>query len=441
MIDADRGNVFTRLVRTATKVEQHELKATLLSFMFVFVLMTAYFILRPVRDALSSDWTDAQLSWLWTSTFVFSAIAVSVYGGVISRLRFKIIVPTVYAIFAATFVGFYIAGSTLGENDYVNRAFYVWLSVFSLFHLSVFWTFMSGLYNKEQAKRLFAVIALGATAGAIVGPSIPTFFADDIGTINLLLIAAVLLLVPIPLIGVLERLRGSDLGNADMQADLTREQHLGANPFSGFQKFASNPYLIAIGLFILCYVIMNTFIYFELRKMLGDFDREIRAQYWGGIDLAVNSLAAVTALFATGRLATRAGMPFTLALIPALMVGGWLIVAVQPALAVLIGLQVARRAGNYAITRPGREMLYTIVDAETRFKAKPVIDIVVYRGGDVATAWIYTAITANLALGLAGVAIISAVLCAGWAVVGVFLGRNYDQAAVNAETTAAETRR
>ena len=212
-----------------------------------------------------------------------------------------------------------------------------------------------------------------------------------------------------------------------MQADLSRERHLGTNPFSGFQKFASNPYLVSIGLFILFYVIMNTFIYFELRKMLGDFDREIRAQYWGGIDLAVNSLAAITALFATGRLATRAGMPITLALIPLLMVGGWLIVAVQPAMAVLIGLQVARRAGNYAITRPGREMLYTIVDAESRFKAKPVIDIVVYRGGDVATAWFYTAITANLALGLAGVAMISAVLCAAWAAVGVFLGRKYER--------------
>jgi len=427
MTDAVQGNGFTRLVRTATKVEPHELKATLLSFTFVFVLMAAYFILRPVRDALSSDWSDEQLSWLWTSTFVFSAIAVSIYGGVISRLRFNVIVPSVYGIFAATFVGFYIAGSTLGENDYVNRAFYVWLSVFSLFHLSVFWTFMSGLYNKEQAKRLFAVIALGATAGAIVGPSIPAFFAADIGTLNLLLIAAVMLLLPIPLIGVLERLRVSDLGNIDVQADLSRERQLGANPFSGFQKFVSNPYLVSIGLFILFYVIMNTFIYFELRKMLGDFDREVRAQYWGGIDLAVNSLAAITALFATGRLATRAGMPITLALIPLLMVGGWLIVAVQPAMAVLIGLQVARRAGNYAITRPGREMLYTIVDAESRFKAKPVIDIVVYRGGDVATAWLYTAITANLALGLTGVAVISAVLCAVWATVGIFLGRKYDR--------------
>ena len=420
-------NALQRAIRAATKVEPNELKATVLSFLFVFVLMAAYFILRPVRDSLSSDWTDEQLSWLWTSTFFFSVIAVSIYGAVISRIRLRIIVPSVYAFFSLTFVGFYVAGSTLGENDIVNRCYYVWLSVFSLYHLSVFWTFMSGLYNKEQAKRLFSIIAMGASAGAIVGPAIPTFFADNIGNLNLLLIAAVLLMVPIPIIVKLESLRISDLGNEDVQADLAGDKKLSGNPFSGFKTFVSNPYLLAIGLFILLYVLMNTFIYFELRKMMGDFDREVRTQMWGGIDLAINSLALLTALFATGRLATRFGMPITLALIPALMIGGWVVVALSPVLAVLIGLQVTRRAGNYAITRPGREMLFTAVDAETRFKAKPVIDIVVYRGGDVVTAWLYTALTATLGLGLAGVALVAAALAAAWAGAGVYLGRKYER--------------
>ncbi|MDH3811532.1 MAG: MFS transporter [Gammaproteobacteria bacterium] len=422
-----QDNALQRAIRAATKVEPHELKATVLSFLFVFVLMAAYFILRPVRDSLSSDWTDEQLSWLWTSTFFFSVIAVSIYGAVISRIRLRIIVPSVYAFFSLTFVGFYVAGSTLGENDIVNRCYYVWLSVFSLYHLSVFWTFMSGLYNKEQAKRLFSIIAMGASAGAIVGPAIPTFFADNIGNLNLLLIAAVLLMVPIPIIMKLESLRISDLGNEDAQADLAGDKKLSGNPFSGFKTFVSNPYLLAIGLFILLYVLMNTFIYFELRKMMGDFDREVRTQMWGGIDLAINSLALLTALFATGRLATRFGMPITLALIPALMVGGWVVVALSPVLAVLIGLQVTRRAGNYAITRPGREMLFTAVDAETRFKAKPVIDIVVYRGGDVVTAWLYTALTATLGLGLAGVALVAAAFAAAWAGAGIYLGRKYDR--------------
>ena len=434
MHETRRDNQLTRLVRAATRVEANELQATILSFVFVFVLMTAYFILRPVRDSLSSDWTDAQLSALWTSTFFISIFAVSIYGAVISRVRLRVIVPSVYAFFAATFVAFFVAGKMIGDSDLVNRAYYVWLSVFSLYHLSVFWTFMSGLYNREQAKRLFAIIAMGASAGAIVGPSIPTFFADKIGNLNLLLIAAMLLMLPIPLIFRLERLRISELGNEGVQADLSGDPKLNSNPFSGFMTFARNPYLLAIGLFIVLYVVMNTFIYFELRKMMGDFDREVRTQIWGSIDLAVNSIAFLIALFATGRLATRFGMPTTLALVPALMVGGWAIVALSPVLAVLAGLQIARRAGNYAITRPGREMLFTAVDADTRFKAKPVIDIVVYRGGYMMTAWFYTLLTTTFALGTAGIAAIAAVIAGIWAGAGVFLGRRYDHQDAQDET-------
>ena len=434
MHETRRDNQLTRLVRAATRVEANELQATILSFVFVFVLMTAYFILRPVRDSLSSDWTDAQLSALWTSTFFISIFAVSIYGAVISRVRLRVIVPSVYAFFAATFVAFFVAGKMIGDSDLVNRAYYVWLSVFSLYHLSVFWTFMSGLYNREQAKRLFAIIAMGASAGAIVGPSIPTFFADKIGNLNLLLIAAMLLMLPIPLIFRLERLRISELGNEGVQADLSGDPKLNSNPFSGFMTFTRNPYLLAIGLFIVLYVVMNTFIYFELRKMMGDFDREVRTQIWGSIDLAVNSIAFLIALFATGRLATRFGMPTTLALVPALMVGGWAIVALSPVLAVLAGLQIARRAGNYAITRPGREMLFTAVDADTRFKAKPVIDIVVYRGGDMMTAWFYTLLTTTFALGTAGIAAIAAVIAGIWAGAGVFLGRRYDHQDAQDET-------
>lgn len=428
MNEVRRDSALGRAIKAVTKVEQSELQATVLSFLLVFVLMAAYFMLRPVRDSLSSDWTDVQLSWLWTSTFFVSAIAVSIYGSVISRMRLRVIVPGVYTFFALTFVGFYVAGSTLGENnDLVNRAYYVWISVFSLYHLSVFWTFMSGLYNKEQAKRLFSIIAMGATAGALAGPAVAAIFVTKIGNLNLLLIASVMLVATIPIIFRLEGLRGSQLGNTDVQNDAMNDRKLSSNPFSGFKAFASNPYLLAIGLFILLYVVMNTFIYFELRKMLGEFDRETRTQIWASIDLAVNSLTFVTAIFLTGRLATRFGMPATLALIPLFMVGGWIVVALSPVLAVLVGLQVARRAGNYAITRPGREMLFTAVDADTRFKAKPVIDIVVYRGGDVITAWFYTALTATLGFGLAGIAAIAAAIAAGWAAAGIYLGRQYDR--------------
>ena len=175
-----------------------------------------------------------------------------------------------------------------------------------------------------------------------------------------------------------------------------------------FTLLFTNPYLLGIGLFILLYVTMSTFIYMEQREMLAVFDRPKRAQILGGIDLAVNSLAIVTALFATGRLATKCGMAVMLSVIPILMVGGWLLVAAVPVLAILIALQIARRAGNYAITKPGREMLFTVVNNEIRYKTKPVIDIVVYRGGDMAMAWFHTALREIFALSLTGVAFVAA---------------------------------
>ena len=421
------NNRITRAITAATKVQPNELQATVLSFLWVFLAMCAWYVLRPVRDSLSSNWTNEQLSWLWTSTFFFSAVAVSLYGAIISRVRFKLIVPGVYIFFAMSFIGFYVAGATLSGNDIVNRIYYVWTSVFGLFHLSVFWTFMSGLYNKEQAKRTFGVIAAGAATGAIAGPAFVIAFADDIGSLNMLFVSAVLLLLPIPIMARLDRLRSTRLGNDDGAADLLRDNRLGVNPFSGFTRFVSSPYLLWIGLFILLYVMMSTFLYFEIRNPLGDLEQVRRAQIWASIDLVVNSLAAVTALFATGRLAIRLGMPKTLGMVPVIMVIAWTFVALLPVALTVYAVQVIRRAGNYAITRPGREMLFTLVDNETRYKAKPVVDTVVYRGGDVVTAWFYTGMVGAFSLGLVGVAVMGAVIAVVWAAVGAILGRKFDR--------------
>ena len=192
--------------------------------------------------------------------------------------------------------------------------------------------------------------------------------------------------------------------------------------------FVKNPYLLAIGIFILMYVTMSTFVYMELREMLAIYDRDERTEIYARIDLAINSLAFLFAIFLTGRFVTRFGMAITLALIPLLMVGGWMIVALVPLLGVLYGLQIARRAGNYAVTKPGREMLFTVVDDETRYKAKPVIDIVVYRGGDMITANFHLFLKEFLTLGLSGVAIVAAVIAGIWAAAGVYLGRRFNEA-------------
>jgi AAA family ATP:ADP antiporter len=427
MTEADRDNPFKKIVRTITLVEPNELRATVLSFLFVFTLFSAYFIVRPARDAMASEWTRADTSWLWTLTFFVSIIAVSLYGLIISRVRFSRVVPGAYIVFALSFVGFYFGSQFVANSTMVDKSFYVWLSVFSLFHASVFWSFMSGTFSKQQAPRLFAIIATGASFGSIVGSAISGFLAEEVGVMNLMLLAAGMLLLTLPMIGKLRILKDTDLGNKELQADLSEAKRLGKNPFAGFLLFIKNPYLVMIGVFILMYVAMSTFVYMELREMLAVYERAERTEILGRIDFWVNILVVLVAFFGTGRLATRFGMAATLSLIPILMVGGWLVVAAMPLLAALYGLQVFRKAGNYAVTKPGREMLFTQVDDETRYKAKPVIDIVVYRGGDMATAWFHTFLKDGLAFGLAGVAVVAAAIAGIWAITGVYLGRRYNE--------------
>jgi AAA family ATP:ADP antiporter len=290
----------------------------------------------------------------------------------------------------------------------------------------VFWSFMSDLFNKEQAGRLFGIIAAGASVGGIVGPSIPSFFSASLGTDNLMLLASAMLLVPIPIIFYLQSLKSSDLHNESLSPQ-TPQIRIGGNPFAGFKLFFSNPYLLAIGLFILLYTGISSFVYFELKNLLSDLSRAERTAVWAQMDLAVNILSIVVGMFATGRIVGKFGMPVTIALIPVLICAGLIIVAVSPFLGAVVALQVIRRAGNYAVTRPAREVLFTRVDREARFKAKPVIDIVAYRGGDMLMAWFFTGLTQGLGLGLAAVAAVGAGIAALWSIVGIYLGRWFER--------------
>jgi AAA family ATP:ADP antiporter len=390
--------------------------------------MSAYYILRPVRDAMASDWSDAEVSWLWTLNFFISTAVVALYGALVARFPLRLLVPATYGIFALTFFIFYALALSINDRALIDKSFYVWVSVFSLFHISVFWSFMSELFNKEQAGRLFGIIAAGASVGGLIGPSIPSFFSAYLGTDTLLLLASALLLLPIPLILYLQTLKASDLGN-EASAAKPIPSRIGGNPFAGFTLFISNPYLLAIGLFILLYTGISSFVYFELKNLLAELSRAERTAIWAQMDLAVNVLSIAVGLFATGRLVGKFGMPVTIALIPMMICTGLIIVAISPFLGAVIALQVIRRAGNYAVTRPAREVLFTRVDRETRFKAKPVIDIVAYRGGDMLMAWAFTGLTQGLGLGLAAVAAVGAGIAALWAMVGIYLGRWFEQEA------------
>lgn len=414
-----------------TKIERNEVTAVLLSFLLVFVLMTSYSILKPLRDALAADWGNVGLSLTWTVNFGLSLIAVAAYGVALTYVRFRVMVPAVYVFFALTFLALYVFRTQVPDPTLVNKGFYVWVSVFSLFNLSVFWSFMTDLYNNEQARRLFGMIAAGTTVGAIAGPVITATLVDRLGANGLLLLSAALLTVPVFLIPVLRRLKVAALKNAESSADLSPQQAVGTNPFAGFSVLFADRYMLAICAFILFYVTINTFVYFELQDLTRQYSLEFRAKIWSVIEITTNVLTLVTAALITSRIVIRLGMQTALALMPVLVALGILALVAAPVLIVLAVFQVGRRVGNYAITRPSREMLFTVLDREARFKAKPVIDVVIYRGGDVMTAWLFTLLADKAGLGLTGIAMVIGGIAAAWAMIAVWLGRAYRLRAAN----------
>lgn len=418
-------NFLNRFAKITAKIEPNELRAVMLSFSFVFTILASYYILRPVRDAMSSDWSDAQLSTIWTFTFLISFFVVSLYGYACSKIKFKLLVPSIYGIFALTFYFLFLLTNFFPGLNLINQIFYVWVSVFSLLNISVFWSFMADTYNKEQAKRLFGFIAAGSSLGAFCGPLITILFAKTVGSNGLILISATMLFIPVLIAIFLQRIKETDLQNTTPSE--FNEQPMGAKIFSGFKELGLNPLLLGIGIFIVLYSGMNTIFYYALKNFLTDVDQATRTQIWAGIDLAVNVLSILTAMFGTGRLAARFGLSVTLPLVPMIITILLFTFALSPMLWTFVGLQIVRRAGEYAITKPAREMLFTTVDRESRFKAKSVIDVVIYRGADVSWGWAYTSLTQLLGFGLAGIAVIGALIASIWSLLAVYLGRNFDR--------------
>jgi len=417
--------IVSRFVEHMILIRPQEQRATAASFTMVFLLMASYFVLRPVRDAMASDWSDAEVSLLWNIQFFLSAGLVSLYSLAVSRLAFRWVVPVVYGGFAASFLLFFLATPKLANPDLAEKAFYLWVAAFSLFNLSVFWSFMADTFRREQGQRLFAVIGSGASAGAIAGPGIPALWADSLGIDALMLLASLGLLLVVPLIFYLQRLKVTDLDNRTGHADLV-DHRIGGLWWSGFRDVLRNPYLLAIAAFITLYVFIGSFVYFEQKNLLAAYTRTERTQILGAIDWIVNTLTFLCAFLVTGRMVQRLGMTITLALVPIMVTVGLLVLAVAPLIVVLLALQVTRRVGNYAVTRPARELLFTEVSMDERFKAKAVIDVVVYRGGDALSGSLFALLTEGLGLGLAAVAAIGAAIAATWSALGLFLGRLFD---------------
>ncbi|MDQ8189842.1 NTP/NDP exchange transporter [Roseibacillus persicicus] len=412
--------LFTRL----TQVEPSEAKGALISFVFVFMLMASYTIMKPVRDALPSDWGDVSLAMQWTYTFIFSTIAVVIYNLCASLVSLRRLVPGVFAFFATSFIAIYLAYKTgQVEVTLLGKIFYVWTSVFNLFQISVFWSFISQHYNKSESKRVFGFINTGASAGAIAGPLLILQLAEHINAANILLITGIVLLLTLPLIHLLNRIFDQKEQNKQTPPKLS------PNPFSGFMEFITHRRLLGIAAFIFLFTGISAFLYVAQTDLLRDYSRAERKELLGSVELATNTLTILLGIFATNRLARRFGMATTLSLIPFLVALLLLLLSANPAVVFVLALQVVRRAGNYAITRPAREILFTAVDREARFKTKPIIDVMVYRGGDVVWIWVLAFLgDAWLKLGVTPTLCIGAAVAVLWGIVGIFLGKTHDAA-------------
>ena len=416
-----------KIRRAATLIEENETRAVVTSFVTGFTVMAAYFILRPVRDSLASDWTDAEISHLWTIQFFLSLALVMVYGLACAKIRFRLLVPAVYSFYAVTFALFFLGVTFVDDAVLLDKTFYVWVSLFSLFHLSVFWSFMADTFNPEQAKRLFFFIGAGVSAGAAAGPLVAAVLARSLGNNNLMLLAAGILLLAIPMILRVQRLKITDLHNEAVHANLAVAK-MGGTWWAGFRDFLTSPYLLTIGLFILLYTAMQAFIYFETTELLRIYEqREERTTILALRDAVANILTFGLGLFVTGRLVRRLGMPATLALVPVFATVAFVILAMAPVLSVLLAVDIARRAGEYGITRPAREILFTRVDRETRFKTKPVVDVAVYRAGDAWWGVVFASLSEGVGYGFAAMSLIGAGLAAVWAGSAVYVGRAFNR--------------
>lgn len=410
----------TEFFSKTTQIRPSEFKSALVAFLFIFVLMSSYMIMKPVRDALPSDWGDISLAQQWTYTFIVSTIAVSIYNLCASVVSLRILVPSVFVFFAVTFVGIYMAfQGKLIEVTVLGKVFYVWSSVFSLFHISVFWSFISQHYDKEQSKRVFGFINTGASAGAIFGPAMILVLSQKINEENILLVTAGVLLATLPLIAILNREFTKKEGNEVCSS-------LSPNPFSGFQEFITHKRLLGIAAFIFLFTGAAAFLYFAQKELLADYSRTERKQLLGSVELVTNMLTIVVGIFATNRLARRFGMPTTLSLVPFVVCVLLLLVSMNPAIILVLAMQVVRRTGNYAITRPAREILFTAVDREARFKTKPIIDVAVYRGGDVFWIWLIALLSEYAGFKLPIIFCIAAGFAILWGIVGIYLGKVHE---------------
>lgn len=399
---------------------------------YFFLVLTSYYIMRPIRDNFGAiDGVD-NLAWLFTGTLAGVLLLHPLYASLVARFPRQTFIAWTYRFFFLNLGIFFLLlqSGEMATNLWVGRTFFIWLSVFNLFVVSVFWSFMNDLYRPRQAKRLFGVIAVGGTLGATFGSAITSLLSNWFSAAALLLVAGALLELAV-WASRAAAARSGELAvaaAADGDGAVARQDSgevVGGGTMDGIRDVLKSPYLLGIALLMLFFTISSTFIYFfqaDLsRAHFGD-DSAGRTQFFANRDLVVNVLTFGLQLFATGRILKAIGVGAGLAILPIASIVGFTVLGLTPTLMMVVGLDVIRRVGNFAIQRPARELLYSVLSRSEKYKAKNFNDTFVYRLGDQLGAWGYAGLT-KLGLALTGLAFVMLPIAAMWAVLAFWLGR------------------
>lgn len=426
-----RSSVIARTFESLAGVKPHELSSVLLSMLYFFFLFGSYSVIKPVRDAMGTVYGIRHLNELFLGTFIGTLVLAPLYAAMASRLRLSTFLPWVYGFIAVTILGFYAMFSGgKGADGWVAASFYVWVSVFNMLIISVFWSFMADVFSRTQAKRLFGFIAAGGTIGGIAGPAIATFLARVVGNSGLMLIAALGFAITGLLVKLLARERVRLIAASGTEAQRTTLDHRlgGHNPLDGFILLLRSPYLLLIAAFLFFMTCISTIVYTQLGDLITKAftDHNQRTQAYATIELVVNGLAVVIQLIGTGRIINRFGVTVGLMLNPIIMVFAFAAIALFPLQIILGALQIVRRVAEYAVAKPTREMLFTVVDQESKYKAKNVIDTVVYRGGDLVAS--FASVGVLNGFGDLGLAVLGVLASLAWFPIAAVLGKRYESA-------------
>jgi ATP:ADP antiporter, AAA family len=424
-----------RWLTRVVDVRPAEIRALCWSFAYFFSLLAGYYMLRPLRDEMGIAGGVRNLPWLFTATFVVMLAVVPVFGALVAKLPRRRFIPLVYHFFVANIAIFWLLLALDIGTVHVARVFFVWISVFNLFAVSVFWSFMADLYASDQGKRLFGFIAAGGSAGALLGPAVVVALAVPLGPVNLLIVAALLLEAAVFCALRLET-AGTALKAGAAPAVAAAPGHraeaaaIGGGWLAGITLLARSRYLAGIALWVALLSLAGTFLYFQQASIVAaaSDDPAVRTRIFATIDLAIGILTMLVQFAATGRLIARFGAGPAAAFLPAVFCLGFLALWLTPALWVVIGFQAAQRAANFAISNPAREVLFTVVEREEKYKAKNVIDIVVFRGGDAVSGWLFAALRgAGLEPGAISLATVP--VTAVWLALALALGRMHERRA------------